>query len=263
MKKTALCMISFITGLLLTCTASAAVISIDFNNTTVANWVVTGSAGPLSSPNWNNTSTPTGGPLSLVDDSGAPTTATLSWVSANTWTNGDGNSTEDTKLAHAYLDDGGNAGTTISLTLANIPYTDYRVYGLVASGQNGAAGTYTTMDFQVNGSTWVLGDEISGNGSTANNTATVFGGVAANAGGWAEILGDGTGTQTQTGNYWTWEGSGSSLVVNAQNRVGNSRGSITGLIIEDISAIPEPSVLSLALIGFAALFLGRRVRRRG
>ena len=242
---------------LLIAPTQASLLAIDFNNTNNSAWIVTGAAGPLGNTNWNRTSTASSvAPLALSDDAGNPTTATLSWSSSNHWTNGDGNGTEDTKLAHAYLDDGEGGA---SITIESIPYTRYTVYGLIASGQNSHTNTYTTLDFQINGTDWVIGSIIDGDAGTSNNTATAHGGVGSAGGGWDEILGDGAGNQTQVGNYWIWEGGNTpTLTVNGQQRDGNSRGSITGLIIQEV-VVPEPGSLALLLIGAGCV--ARRLRR--
>ena len=232
--------------------AQAEVISIDFNNTTNPDWVVTGNAGPLGSSNWNSTSSDSGGPQALVDDSGNATTASVTWSSSNTWTNGDNQATQDRRLAHAYLDDG---GTGVGITVNNIPYEEFVVYGLLATDQSHP--TYTTVDFQINGTTWILGEIINGNGAVAA-TATAYAGVNDTGGGWLEITGDGTGTQTGTGNYWTTQVlSGTTLTVDGQLRSGSSRGSITALIIQEV---PEPS--SFALFGIAFVIGTYVIRRR-
>lgn len=218
------------------CSATAAVISIDFNNTTDPVWTLSSgdAAGPLGSTNWNSTSTATGGSVALLDDTGASTTATLTWSSSNTWTNGDGNGNANAELAHAYLDDGGGA---VQITINNVPYDDYRVYGLFAS--DNATGI---RNWQVNGS-WALGGD-------STTTAAAYRSVAANqtANGepWTEIV-----PGTVTGNYWTFVSSGSTLTLQGLNRSGDNRGSLTGLVIE---AVPEPTTLvSLAVAATAAL----------
>jgi hypothetical protein len=221
----------------------AAVISVDFNNTTSAAWTLSSgeAAGPLDSTNWNSTSTASGGPVTLVDDTGASTTATLTWSSSNTWTEGDGNGTANTKLAHAYLDDGGSA---VQVTVSNLPYADYRVYGLFAS--DNATGI---RNWDVNGN-WVLGVDAN---TTAAAYATLAANQTANGEAWTEIL-----PGSITGNYWTFVSSGSTLTINGLNRSGGNRGSLTGLVIE---AVPEPTTLVLLGIATAGAIVARFRRR--
>lgn len=244
MKTIAAAMLAFAVS-----SASAEVISIDFNNTTDPNWTISGTevAGPLGSAHWNTTTTAAGAGQALVDDTGAATTATITWNAANTWTNGDGGSNGlDGFLSHAYLDD--SAG--VSITVENIPYTTYKVYGLFASGSDKTP--LLMLDFQVNGS-WVIG------GASAVNDTTVYGTVAGNIANngesWTEMDPGST-----IGNYWTLSGlTGSTLTINGQAADGSSnlRGSLTGVIIQ---AIPEPS--SYALMGGLLALASVMIRRR-
>ena len=221
--------------------AHASLISVDFNNTTDGAWTITGTetAGPLSSAYWNSTTTASGTIGSLLDDSGATTTASITWSAVAQWTNGDGNSTTDRQLAHSYLDE--TASNAISITMSNIPYAQYRVYGLVASDNMTAI-----RNWDVNGA-WVLG----GNNST---TAAAYGTVAANitAHGvaWTKID-----PGVTTGNYWTIETTGGTLNITGLVRSGTVRGSITGLIVEQI---PEPATLGVVMASLAAMLVRRR-----
>lgn len=224
----------------------AAVISIDFNNTTASAWTLasTNQAGPLNSENWNSTSTASGGPVSLVDDTGAATTAALTWTSSSTWTNGDGNGTPNAKVAHAYLDD----GLAISITVANVPFDDYRVYGLFAS--DNAAGI---RNWQVNGA-WVLGGDAS---TTADAYGSIGENFTNNGEDWTQIV-----PGSVVGNYWAFDSSGSTLTVSGQQGVsGSYRGSLTGLVIE---AVPEPAampLLGMMAVGAFSFFRNRRAAR--
>jgi hypothetical protein len=234
-------------------TAAAGMISVNLNNTTSAAWVVSAAAvaGPLSGTNWNNTSTASGSGQALVDSDGNATSATLDWSSSNLWTNGDNNGSADRIILHPYLDDGGSG---VLVTVNNVPYSQYNVHLIVSSGQNGNNSTYTTLDFNVNGS-WVLGEEINGNGAAAA-TATAFGDWDAAEGAWAPITGDGLGAQTATGNYISFQTAGATLTIDGLNRSGNSRGSLAGLIIEEV---PEPS--AAVLLCLMAPALAARPRR--
>jgi autotransporter-associated beta strand protein len=110
--------------------------------------------GPLGTTFWND-SNAEGAPASgtesnLVDGTGTPTGASITWSSNNTWSNGSGVGDENARIMVGYLDDGG-AGA--SVTLENIPYAKYNVYGIVGSD---AGGEYTTRDFRINGTTWAF-----------------------------------------------------------------------------------------------------------
>lgn len=202
-------------------------ISIDFNNTTDAAWTVSGpeQAGPLHGAHWNTTSTASGGPQALIDDSGTPSAATVTWVTAGQWSNGDNNDTLDRQLAHSYLDDGGDG---VLVTVSNIPYASYRVYGLVATDQD--AFEYDTRNFQVNGE-WVLGGDASTTAPAYPNVRNIPGG-----GPWIEM------STVTRGNYWVYETSGSTLVIDGQGRNGAQRGCLTAIIIESLALPPGDPV---------------------
>lgn len=233
--------------------ASASIISVDFNNTTAANWIVSGTqtAGPLGSANWNTTSTPAGTGQALIDDAGAATGATITWNSANTWSSGDGNGTTDERVAHVYLDDGtttnmfgGAAGAVI--TIENIPYAEYRIYGLISSGDGDE---YSSRNFQVNG-TYVWGAGV--RDAQADAYGNTDAALTATGNRWVELE-----QGVTRGNYWTYETTGSTLVVNGIDRYDGGRASIAGMVIEQI---PEPATIGLvAAFGGGLLFVRRRL----
>lgn len=232
--------------------ASAGVISVDFNNTTDPGWTVSGAetAGPLGSANWNTTSTGAGTGQALVDDTGAATGASITWQSSGPWTNGDGNGTTDEQVSHAYLDDGTttNIGGAVSslITIENIPYAAYRIYGLLASGDGDE---YSSRNFQVNGAyVWGAGSRDAQADAYGNTDAA----LAATGNRWVELE-----QGVTRGNYWTYETSGSTLVVNAIDRWAGGRASFTGVIIEQI---PEPATLGMvAVFGGGILFIRRKL----
>lgn len=228
--------------------APAASIAINFAENT--NQAFTGGVniGPtgINSSNWNSTINRDSGSLeagtknNLIDDTGTATIASVTWSSSNVWYNADGTTNDVRKLAVGYLDDGGSG---VSITLTDIPYAQYIVYGLLSSDQGDDPNTYTTRDFQVNGLD-VLG-----------GTATAYKGVAASWGAtgndWNPL------TTTSVGNYWTSTvQTSSTLTVTGLPRSGDERGSISGLIIQQV---PEPS--SAALLGLAGLALILRRRK--
>lgn len=236
--------------------ASASVISIQFNeNAGNQNFVNGDSIGPLGtvSTNWNDTQYRDSGTLAagtmsgLIDDTGTATAASLTWSSANTWWNFDGTADEQHMLGTGYLDDGAGG---VLITVNNIPYAQYRVYGLFASDAAGSVtdgSTLTSVDFQVNG-TWAYG-------GAAAATATVHGSIEdnnfANGTYWTEID-----PGVVAGNYWTVETSGSTLTIDGLERNDTERGSLAGVVIEQI---PEPATLGMvALFGGGILFIRRK-----
>lgn len=250
------------------CSASANIISLNFSEN-AGNQPFAGGEliGPLGtdSTNWNTTDFPDVGNLTagslfnLVDDTGTPTGASVDWTSSNTWYNHDGIGSDEAKLSVGYLDDGGN-GYLISL--ANIPYASYKVYGLIGGDQNqqthgdGIANGYDSMNVLVNGA-WVFGGDAS---TVAASYGTMENNNDANGENWTQLI-----PGQRAGNYWTMDATGAALTVQGQfrNADGNSgtRGTLTAVIIEDTSmVIPEPATAALALIAIGLL---AGVRRRG
>ena len=145
--------------------------------------------GSLIGPNtsnssyWNSGTGASGSLTGLIDSGGSSTAANVTWSSSNTWSNSDGTADDEHKLSVGYLDDGDGSngdGKGVLVTISNIPFASYRVYGLFATDQNGS-GSSGTVNFNVNG-TWALG----GNAST---TAAAWGSINAN--------------NTNNGSYWT------------------------------------------------------------
>lgn len=239
--------------------AQAAVICLNFaeadNN---AVFYAGDSAGPLGTDGayWNSTSSTTGlenGTINnLKDDTGATTGVSATWSSSNVWYTMEGNTPGEKTLSCGYLDDWG-AGYLVTVT--NIPYATYKVYGLFASDSNegGAPPTVNILNTYVNGVLVFGGTEATsllGYG-TSQNTFNATGSY------WTEV------TATQIGNYWTANSSGATLVIDglSNNADGlGGRGSLTGIIIQDTSSVPEPS--SAALLMGVAGFLACCARRR-
>jgi hypothetical protein len=200
--------------------------------------------GPTGTAIWNDSNVRDSGTLeagteaNLVDDSGINTGASITWAAANMWYNGSGTGSEDAKVAVGYLDDG---PPPVSVTVSDIPYAEYTVYGIVGSDQ-GWNSTYTTLDFDVNG-TWALG------GGSAT-TATAHGDLVSSGGAWIEL------TTSQIGNYWKVDNvTGSTLTITGQPRNGAERGSLAAIVIQQV---PEPSTGLLGLLGLGALLFRRR-----
>ena len=229
MKSVLRCWVAAVvaSSLLVGSTAIAQSISLNFSENS-ANQGFTGGEqiGPLltDSANWNTTNGAAvlaNGTLgSLIDDAGANTGASVSWGSGGVWFNGDGTADDEHKLAVGYLDDGETSpGVGINTTFSNIPYTNYRVYGLLASDQGAQ---YNTLDFTVNGT------EVFGAATTAPAYGTIGESMTQTGSFWS--LADGA----TRGNYWTFDTTGSTLTVTAPPRDGASRASITGIIVRSL-----------------------------
>jgi len=197
-------------------------ISIDFGSNTFSGGEP---IGPLASDssNWNQAGGGAAGTKTdLIDSAGLPTGTDIQWQSSNTWGNGDGTSDDQHRLAQRYLDD----SEAVGLTISNIPYTAYKVYGLFATDQNGS-GSCGIVNIDVNG-TWALG-------GSASTTAAAWGGITANYAShgeyWTEI--DPGSVQ---GNYWTMVTTGATCTVAGEGRIGSSdnRGCLTAIIIEKL-----------------------------
>ncbi|TWT37907.1 hypothetical protein KOR34_28730 [Posidoniimonas corsicana] len=221
-------------------TSSAQIISLNFSENP-GNQAFAGGEliGPLGtdSANWNSTSDPVdaGSISGLVDSAGASTSASVSWLSTNVWYNGDGTGDDQHRLSVGYLDDGTTSeGVGVDITFSNIPYTNYRVYGLLASD---AGASYTAADFNVNGS-WVFGD-------TAAATAPAYGSINASFDATGSYWSPANGVAA--GNYWTFDTSGSTLTIQGAARVGGERGSLTGVVIRDLDAVIYDPALKLVV----------------
>jgi hypothetical protein len=196
--------------------------------------------GPLmtDSATWNNTAdfaSPASGALTdLIDQSGAPTSADVTWSSANTWFTKGGTLDDEHRLGVGYLDDGGNG---VSITVTDIPYSHYTVYGLLASDQSlgDPIDTYNTVDFVVNGNPVF--------GGTAPAYNSVDDSLAATGSFWS--LADGV----NIGNYWTITTSGSTLTIQGNPRTGDDRGSLAGIIIQEVVPEPTTALMAFALLG--------------
>ena len=233
------------------CHASqAAVISLDLTDNDAAEAYAGGqNIGPLAtnSSNWNVTgpdktsgSNANGAIADLKDDTGTPTGASVTWASDGTWGNSDPSNVpgDEGKMAGGYLDH----GTPVSVTFSDIPYAQYRVYGLLGSDDN--PGTVTSQDWDVNG-TWVFGGGSATTTPIYSTAATTF---AQTGNYWSEA------TTSTPGNYWTIATSGTTLTITG---IAATEGSLSGVIIE---AIPEPATGLLAGLALAGLAFGRRRR---
>ncbi len=107
--------------------AAQTAISVQFeaqNGNSIAN-VVTGTAGLVPVNNWNTAvvNSNNGTLSSLKDNSAAATSATVTWVCPNTWSNGGAGTGGNDSLFSGYLDD-----NQCSATVTAVPYAVYDVY---------------------------------------------------------------------------------------------------------------------------------------
>lgn len=234
----------------------AASIAYNFSETSTNNSQTLDSTtpkGPLGTSVWNDSYIVTTGNVAngtetnLVDNTGAGTGMSIAWSSKETWFGDGGNTTQDQRIVLGYLDDGNQGGSNpgVFVTLSNIPYSNYNIYILLAS-DTGSSTTYTTQDFLINGTTWALG------GATPV-TATAYANMESTSanGTWTQAIAGG-----QTGNYIQVSNlSGGTLTIDGQIGSGGARGSVAGVIIQQV---PEPSCGLLALLGGALLVRRRR-----
>lgn len=112
------------------------------------------SAGVLPVSNWNNSSTVNGTasqtvPFTLVDNTGASTSVSATWSSANTWAVPASQGAASTKTAagrllHGYIERRATvAPGNTSVSFTQIPYGTYDVYVYMTSGTAGEVGKVT------------------------------------------------------------------------------------------------------------------------
>jgi len=188
--------------------------------------------GPTAadSSNWNKTSGNSGSLGSLTDSTGASTGASALWNSSNAWRNNDSIANNEGRMAKGYLDDGTTSGGKgVRVTMNNIPYSSYRVYGLFASDQNqGSGGSCVMRNFDVNG-TWALGGGAS---TTAAAWGTIGANSANNGAAWTRIV-----PGSVQGNYWVVNSSGATcnIIGEVKGIFPTTRASLSAVIIEDAS----------------------------
>jgi hypothetical protein len=104
-------------------------------------------AGVIAKPNWNNATGAVGGTaLALMDESGAPTTARVTWSSAGTWLTPIADSAGNRRLMKGYLNTTDTSTTTVTVT--GLPVRPYDVY-VYADGDNAAT---RTAAYRISGS---------------------------------------------------------------------------------------------------------------
>ena len=241
--------------------AHASLISVNFAENTNQGFDGSQNIGPLqtNSTYWNNTINRDSGSLAagtmgnLKDDTGANTGASITWSSKNVWYNSAGIGSDEAKLNVGYLDDGAhsaydpwyNQAAGAYMTITDVPYTSFRVYGLLASD---SGNNYSARNFLVNG-TYVW----SGRNTNADAYGNIGAAFAATGNNWVELV-----QGVTRGNYWTFDvlnAPSTTLQVYGIDGYGGGRGSIGGLIIEQI---PEPATLGVVMASLAAMLVRRR-----
>ena len=192
---------------------------------------VTGAAGVLGSSHWNNLEAANGSADNLVDQLGLATSASVSWVSNNTWASQgrseDNNSApegNDRNLMTGYLDTNGTDPN--SVTVSGLPFDgEYDVIVYTKGGVIGRGGEYT------------IGDQ-----TISHVDAAPF---------------SGTFVEGAEGDYIKFSGvSGGEFTLSGLPTVGNPpRAPINGI---EITTVPEPSTVVLMGLGLLSLVSIRR-----
>src|SRR6267154_229284 len=133
----------FMTAPRMGATSGAAAIGINFasGNTNMAASEV---AGVVAQNNWNNANgASSSSPLSLVNQTGSPSGATVSWTADNTWLSGAVvDQAGNARMMRGYLDTGNSHPTVV--TVSNLNSGTYNIY-VYTDGDNGTStrtGTY-------------------------------------------------------------------------------------------------------------------------
>jgi hypothetical protein len=205
--------------------ANAAKIGVNFG----ANYVSLGStetAGVVPQINWNNASGTSGSANNVVDNSGAVTTADVSWASQwGTWSCNRGADTSgNAKLMTGYLDPTWS-DYHVTVTVSQIPYALYDVYVYVGSASPNATGHVD-------------------DGTTTNSYTVSYTSGAAFPG-FVETTDTAEGNPVA--NYAKFGGKTNSSVTLTTSRLGNASG-MFGVQIVDAGEIPQtPAITALSL----------------
>ncbi|TWT77905.1 hypothetical protein Pla123a_17040 [Posidoniimonas polymericola] len=190
---------------------------------------VTQAAGVLGTENWNNFTGATGSAMDLMSGSGAATSASVEWTSANTWRSGarDQGAGGDAQLMSGYLDYDDDPLTPPVITVSGVDGAlgnpAYNVYVYVQGDSDQARGG----EWTVNGVTQSLTD---------SDPFTTF------------VEGE---------NYLLFTGVTGDVINVTSGGANTFRAPINGI---EIVGVPEPG--SLALVSLGVLGLGGYVRRR-
>lgn len=173
---------------------------------------------PITANRWTNLNSTNGDgtAANLIDNTGAPTTTGINWISANTWRSGGTTVNGNGQLTKGYLDDGSGG---CQITLSGIPYLSYNAYIIVGTDQGGGTqGNANYRPVRVNGIPW-----------SHNDTAT----VQADANWTGQNWTDGA-SLVEGQNYLKVPNLGGlTLSVTGGNNSGGFRGPIAGIQIEN------------------------------
>lgn len=200
--------------------ANAQTVSLNFTDSDAGSVINTGTPGAVqvAASNWNNLASVNGDGTvnNLKDNTGAATSTSVTWASANTWRGGGTTTTGNGQLTKGYLDDGGG-GCLISVS--NIPYLSYNAYVVLGTDQgNTTKGSANYRPVSVNGV-----------GYSHNDTATVAQNVNWTGQNWTDSA-----PLVEGQNYLKIQNLGGlSLTVRGGNNSGGFRGPIAGLQIEN------------------------------
>jgi hypothetical protein len=192
------------------------------------------STGVVAQDNWNNASGASGSIFNLVDESGAATTADVTWSSNNTWLTGTATTTATEKLLYGYLDGGsGNVAATVSIT--SVPFSTYDAYVYIGRDASDSTSTYI-----VNGNSITVTPAFQPTTFTVAGTATPGTPNPGTAGSYVLFTG-------LTGDF--------SLTTSNTGALGNHRSPVNGV---QLIAVPEPGSLALFVVGGLGIALVAR-----
>jgi hypothetical protein len=153
----------------------APAIGIDFVGTSTAGLDASERAGVVPQTHWNNApGAMRGTPLSLVDDAGRPTTATVVWTSNNGWMTPIADIPGNMRLMKGYLDTSSISATTVTVAGLSSGTYDVYVYADGDNRQDTRAAAYRISGANIVASTMNLNDQANTNfsGTLAQSSGT-------------------------------------------------------------------------------------------
>lgn len=228
----------------------------------------TEAAGAVPFANWNSFTNATQATAqTLMNDTGAPTGATVTWASNNTWNTPIAAGTGNQRMMKGYLDSSDTSVTTVNVanlpaSITSVPYSVILYY----DGDNG--GNNRVGRYSISGAT--TGNAVYWARDAANTNYSGFFMPAQStvdplAGGGAIDNNAAAALTVPAGNMMIFSGlSGNSFTLSAQSSVASdatNRSSIQGFQILPTSLVPEPASASVLVLA-ASLLLGRRRQAR-
>ncbi|HEX7361421.1 MAG TPA: PEP-CTERM sorting domain-containing protein [Bryobacteraceae bacterium] len=237
--------LTIVIGFSLTSSAWASSIGVNFSGTAndgspsmclPCNLAPSETAGVIPQANWNNEAGDSGGPVTLVDNSGANTTALVSWSANNTWSGatadtypGDNNAI----ILNNYLD-GGTSGVAAEVQITNVPYEFYDLYVYIQRDD-----CCSFSDYSANGITQRVINSALSSGDGLNMASPTTG-----------------------GSYVLFSGLTGNLDLLADLDPSDSRSAIDAIQLVPTTPVPEPSTtwpIALLGIGLAAAYVRKRL----